>query len=111
MEKTYTKSAEQIVKELQTDQQKGLTAAEVENRLKKYGPNVLQEEKGKSAFQIFFSQFKSFLIIILFAASIISLVLGEALDAGLILAIVILNGVVGFIQEYKVEKTIAQLKK
>ncbi|MDP3973450.1 MAG: calcium-translocating P-type ATPase, PMCA-type [Candidatus Daviesbacteria bacterium] len=111
MEKAYLKSVEQTIQELQTDQQKGLTAQEAEKRLTKYGLNILQEEKGKSAFQIFFSQFRSFLIIILLIASSVSLILGETLDAALILAIVILNGIVGFIQEYRVEKTIKQLKK
>jgi len=111
MDKAYAKSVEQTIQELQTDQQKGLTAQEAEKRLTKYGPNILKVEKGKSVFQIFFSQFKSFLIIILLIASSISLILGETLDAALILAIVILNGIVGFIQEYKVEKTIKQLKK
>ncbi|OGE38025.1 calcium-translocating P-type ATPase, PMCA-type [Candidatus Daviesbacteria bacterium RIFCSPLOWO2_01_FULL_39_12] len=111
MEKAYTKPVEQIIQELQTDSEKGLTSQEAESRLKKYGPNVLKEEKGKSVLQIFFSQFTSFLILILLAASIVSLVLGETLDATLILAIVILNGIVGFIQEYRVEKTIESLKK
>lgn len=111
MEKAYTKSIEQVTKDLQTDPQKGLTTSEAENRLQKNGPNVLKEEKGKSALFILLSQFKSFLIVILIAASIVSFALGETLDAALILAIVILNGVVGFIQEYRVEKTIQQLKK
>jgi P-type Ca2+ transporter type 2C len=111
VERAFTKTVEDVVKELHTDSQKGLTSEEAENRFKKYGPNVLEEEKGKSVFEIFFSQFKSFLILILLAASLISLVLGETLDAALILAIVILNGIVGFIQEYRVEKTIKQLKK
>lgn len=111
MEKAYTKSVEEISKELQTNLESGLTSADAEKRLKKYGPNVLKEEKGKSAFSIFISQFKSFLIVILIAASLVSFGLGETLDAALIAAIVILNGIVGFIQEYKVERTIKQLKK
>lgn len=111
MGKAYLKSIDQIAGELRSDLQKGLTQDEVEIRLQKYGQNVLKEQKGKSAAFILLSQFRSFLIIILFFASIISFVLGEALDAALIMAIVVLNGVVGFIQEYRVEKTIQQLKK
>ncbi|MBI2040081.1 calcium-translocating P-type ATPase, PMCA-type [Candidatus Microgenomates bacterium] len=111
VENSYSQSVEEIIQKLQTDPQKGLTSAGAENRLQKYGPNVLKKEKGKSALFIFFSQFKSFLIVILITASLVSFALGETLDAALILAIVVLNGIVGFIQEFRVEKTIKQLKK
>ncbi len=111
MEKAFQKTAEEVSRELKTDLKKGLSSSEALNRLKKYGPNTIKEEGGKNPFAIFTSQFTSFLIIILFAASIISFALGETIDAALIMAIVILNGIVGFIQEYKVEKIIQQLKK
>lgn len=111
MDKAYTKTTEDIASQLQTDLKAGLTSDEAAQRLKKNGSNILKEEKSKSIIEIFLSQFKNFLIIILFAASAISFALGENLDALLILSIVILNGIVGFIQQYKVEKTIASLKK
>ena len=111
MEKAFQKSAEDLSKELNTDLKKGLSGQEASIRLTKYGPNILKEEGGKNIFVILLSQFKSFLIIILFAASAISFLLGHTLDAILIMAIVVINGVVGFIQEYRAEKTIAQLKK
>ncbi|MEK7617470.1 MAG: HAD-IC family P-type ATPase, partial [Patescibacteria group bacterium] len=111
MEKAYTKSADQVAQALQTDFKKGLSSQEALLRLKKYGPNVLKEAGGKNALVIFISQFTSFLIIILFIASAISFLLGHVLDAALIMVIVVLNGIVGFIQEYRVERTIAQLKK
>ena len=107
----YQKTAQEVAQELKTDLKNGLTSNEALNRLKTYGPNILKETGGKNIFLIFASQFTSFLIIILFLASGISFLLGHILDAALIMAIVLLNGVVGFIQEYRVEKTIQQLKK
>lgn len=111
MEKVYTKTAEQVTRDLKTDLKNGLSSDEAIRRLRHYGPNTLKEAGGKNAFFIFISQFTSFLIIILFAASAISFALGSILDASLIMAIVLLNGIVGFVQEYRVEKTIQQLKK
>lgn len=111
MEKAYQKSVEQISQELKTDPKNGLRSTDALNRFKQYGPNTLKETGGKSIFLIFVSQFTSFLIIILFAASAISFALGHTIDATLIMAIVVINGIVGFIQEYRVEKTIQSLKK
>ena len=111
MEKAYQKEAQEIVRELKTDLKKGLSSQEALVRIKQFGPNILKETGGKNIFLIFASQFTSFLIIILFIASAISFILGHTLDAGLIMVIVILNGIVGFIQEYRVERTIRQLKK
>ena len=111
MEKAYTKSIQEVSQELKTELKRGLSADEALHRLKTYGLNTLKETGGKSMFSILISQFTSFLIIILFIASFISFALGHVLDATLIMAIVVLNGIVGFIQEYRVEKTIQQLKK
>ncbi len=111
MEKVFSKSAEQVVSDLQTNIKNGLSSQEALNRLTKFGPNTLKEQGGKNALAIFISQFTSLLIIILFIASIISFALGHTLDASLIMTIVVLNGIVGFIQEYRVERTIRQLKK
>ncbi|MCK5660708.1 MAG: HAD-IC family P-type ATPase, partial [Methanosarcinales archaeon] len=88
----------------------GLTASEAEKRLARHGPNELIEEQKASPVKLFLSQFKSFLIIILIAASIVSAALGEIADATVIMIIVILSGVLGFIQEYRAEKSIAALK-
>jgi P-type Ca2+ transporter type 2C len=107
----YQQSALQIAQALQTDLKQGLTDEEARIRLQKYGPNILKATGGKNIFLIFLSQFTSFLIIILFIASAISFFLGETIDAILIMAIVVINGIVGFIQEVKVEKTIENLKK
>ena len=88
----------------------GLAAAEVARRLAADGPNTLAEGPRISPFQIFIGQFKSLIIWILIAAGVISGVLGEATDAVAILAIVVLNAVIGFYQEYSAEKSIAALK-
>lgn len=110
MEKAYLKTPEDLAKDLNTDLKNGLSQEEASVRLQKYGPNVLKAQKGKNPFILFFAQFKSFLIIILLAASFISILLGEKIDSILIFAIVLLNAIVGFIQEFRAEKAIEHLK-
>ena len=87
----------------------GLSAQEAAKRLAADGPNELKEGKRISPFQIFLGQFKSLIIWILIAAGVISGVLGEVVDAIAILAIVVLNAVIGFYQEFNAEKSIAAL--
>ena len=89
----------------------GLSAREAAQRLENSGPNELKEGKPISPLQIFLGQFKSLIIWILIAAGIISGLLGEVIDCLAILAIVVLNAVIGFYQEFKAEKSIAALKK
>jgi Ca2+-transporting ATPase len=84
---------------------------EAAQRLAADGPNELKEGKRISPLQIFLRQFKSLIIWILIAAGVISGVLGERVDAIAILAIVVLNAVIGFYQEFSAEKSIAALKK
>src|SRR3989304_6364891 len=111
MKEYYQLSLEEIQKDLHTDYVKGLSEVEAEKRLEKYGYNEIEEVKGVSALKIFLSQFKSFLILILFVALGISLFLKEYIDVLVIGVVVILNGVLGFIQEYRAEKSIEALKK
>ena len=89
----------------------GLNAAEAKTRLARFGPNALKAKRKQSALAMFFDQFKDFLIIVLIIAAVISAFLGETLDAAAILAIVLLNAVIGFAQEYRAEKAIEALKK
>lgn len=100
-----------LTQKLNTDLKKGLTVEEAETRLIKYGPNELKKTRGKSALLILFSQFTDLLVIILIIASIASFFLGEGVDAVMIIIIVIMNAIIGFIQEYRVEKAIEHLKK
>lgn len=89
----------------------GLTSQEAALRLAANGPNELKEGKPISLLQTFLGQFKSLIIWILIAAGVISGVLGEMVDCIAILAIVALNAIIGFYQEFKAEKSIAALKK
>jgi len=105
----HNRSAEEVLAHLGSAT--GLSAQEAAQRLAANGPNELEEGKRISPLQIFLGQFKSLIIWILIAAGVISGVLGERLDAIAILAIVILNAVIGFYQEFNAEKSIAALKK
>ena len=89
----------------------GLSVREAAQRFTANGPNELKEGKRTSPWQIFLGQFKSLIVWILIVAGIISGVLGEMVDAIAILAIVVLNAVIGFYQEHSAEKSIAALKK
>jgi Ca2+-transporting ATPase len=106
----YAKGLETIFSEFDTSKN-GLSTKEAANRLAKYGPNILKEIKKTNPFTIFINQFKSFIVGILTAAIIISLLIREYLDAAVIAIILILNAVLGFIQEYRAEKSIEALKK
>ncbi|MBU3159015.1 calcium-translocating P-type ATPase, PMCA-type [Clostridium frigoris] len=90
---------------------KGLTNADAESRLKKYGFNKLESKKKISALQIFISQFNDFITWILIVATVLSGLMGEKADAITIFIIVIMNGILGFIQEFKTEKSLEALSK
>jgi Ca2+-transporting ATPase len=89
----------------------GLSQLEAANRLDKNGLNELVTKKNKPAWVYFFDQFKDFMIIILIVAAVLSGILGDMVDTGVILIIVLLNALLGFSQEYKAEKSMAALKK
>ena len=98
-------------KELQTDFGKGLSVTEAEQRLQRNGKNALDEGKKKSILTIFLSQLNDPMIYILFIAIIISISLKEISDAIIIIAVVLLNGIIGTVQESKAEKALEALKK
>ena len=89
----------------------GLSNADAEVRLAKYGPNELEEKKKKPKWVLFLGQFNDLMILILMAAAIVAGLVGDLKDMVVILIIVILNAVVGFIQEYRAEKAVEALKK
>lgn len=89
----------------------GLTGVEAQKKLTEVGNNEIIAKPLQTPLQILFAQFTSILIILLIFASIASVFLGDVLDGIFILLIVILNGILGFVQEYKAEKAIAALKK
>jgi Ca2+-transporting ATPase len=107
--KCYAMPFEAVLKQLETSAN-GLSRAEAARRLETYGPNTLREEEKISPWMILFGQFKNFLIILLIAATVISLFLGETLDAIVIFAIVIASALLGFYQEFRAEKAMEALK-
>jgi Ca2+-transporting ATPase len=111
MDQWHAKTAAQAIAALRVDPSRGLDSAEVARRLQRYGPNRLAARKGKSLFRRVLEQFQDALIYILLAAAAISVLLGEASDAVIILAVVAINAVVGVIQESKAEKALEALKK
>ncbi|MFQ5648043.1 MAG: calcium-translocating P-type ATPase, SERCA-type, partial [Candidatus Aenigmatarchaeota archaeon] len=109
-QKWHTLGAQRVLKELETTKD-GLSKEEAGKRLEKFGPNQLARKKRIRPFVILARQFKSFLIAILFVAVLISFAIGHLTDALVILAILIANAVLGFVQEYRAEKALKALKK
>lgn len=95
---------------LQSPEQ-GLTSAEVESRQAEHGLNELVEKQRKSVWMMFLDQFKDFMILVLIAAAVVSGIIGEPADTIAITVIVLLNAILGFVQEYRAEKAMAALKK
>ena len=107
----YNITAEESAAALNSNIDTGLTLDEVKKHLAEFGPNQLQEKKKISGLEIFLEQFKDLIIWILIAAAIVSGFLQEWIDAAAIVAIVIVNAILGFVQEYRAEKSLAALKK
>ena len=113
----YCEYPETIVQSLESNTIEGLSSSQVKERTEKYGPNKLQEKKKKTWMQRFFEQFKDAMIVILIIASIISFVIAcieknpnEFFEPALILLIVVLNAIMGVMQESKAEKALDALK-
>ena len=106
----YQQKADLVLQSLDTTA-KGLTQAEAQKRLTIYGYNALQEKKKVPAWMLFLHQFKDFMILILAAAAILSGIMGDLTETIIILIIILLNAIVGFIQEYRAEKAMEALKK
>ncbi len=107
----HSLTAGEAVAALGSDPERGLGSADVRSRLETYGPNELRQEEKASPLSLFLEQFKNLLIIILLVAVVLSVAVGEVIDAVMIGAIVILSAVLGFIQEYKAERALEALKK
>lgn len=107
----YTKKTAEVVAELNTNPNTGLSESEVKKRLELYGPNEFTKQKKKSILKLFFEQINSILIYILIAAALISFAVSEISDAVIILIVILLNAVIGVVQEAKAEKALDELKK
>ena len=108
--KWYQREVEDILRKLETSV-KGLTEAEAADRIQKYGPNKLAEEGQISRLKLLLHQFTSPLIYILMIAAVVTFFLQEYKDTGVIVAVILLNAVIGYSQELKAEKNVRALKK
>jgi Ca2+-transporting ATPase len=103
-------STEETLRELESDAQKGLSSTEVKARQTRYGANVLIEKPKRSLLRMLMGQFADFMILILIGAAVISGMIGDIKDTIAIIVIIVLNAVIGFVQEFRAERAMAALK-
>ncbi|KAA0547995.1 calcium-translocating P-type ATPase, SERCA-type [Bacillus sp. BGMRC 2118] len=108
--KWYEMKSEDVERHVNTDYDQGLTSKEVKSRIEKFGYNELEEAEKPNMLLLFLEQFKDFMVLVLLAATLVSGLLGEYIDAIAIIAIVIINAFLGFFQERKAEKSLQALK-
>ena len=107
----HSKSQEDIVREYQSDPEKGLTSEEATLRLTAFGRNAISEEKKKSLWLIFLSQFTNVLVYLLIIAAGLSFFFKEWLDGSAILVVIVINAIIGFYMEYQADRSMEALKK
>ena len=107
----HTLEPEEVLENLEVPLETGLSSAEVAERLEKYGPNELVEKAGRTIWQKLWEQINSFVIWLLIGAAFISAILGDWVEAGAIMLIVVLNAIMGIVQESRAEASLAALKK
>jgi P-type Ca2+ transporter type 2C len=107
----HTLSTSEVAEQQSVDITCGLGEEETKHRQQRYGPNAILTKEGRGAWHILLQQFSDFMIIVLILAAIVSGLVGEPQDAIAIVVIVILNAVIGFVQDYRAEKALAALKK
>ena len=108
---SHAKSIQESLDRFDVRAEQGLTRQEAQERLQKFGPNELTERPRPGFFALLWDQFNNYLVIILIIAALVSLALGEYVDSIAIMFIVVLNAVVGVVQESKAEQALAALKK
>src|SRR6478609_1961469 len=106
----YAMPVDEVVKTLATGTEKGLSATEASSRLEKYGPNRLPEGKKRGPFVRFISQFNNILVFVLLGAGFIKLMLNLWVDASIIFGVVILNALLGFVQEGRAEQALESIR-
>jgi len=109
MSSYYDRDMEAVYRALESSAE-GLAATEAAARLIRYGPNVTADKERLSAWMLFWRQFANFMSLVLIATAIISAAIGEIMDTIIIVAIILLNAVVGFIQEYRAGRALETLK-
>jgi len=108
---SYRKNAYEVLKELKSDANKGLSTQEAARRRRELGANELKKQKKKSIFGLFFEQFHYPMVMILIVGAAVSFFLHEMMDAAIILFVIVMNAIIGVIQEFKAEKAIDALEK
>jgi len=111
VEAWHTLAIDVTARHLRTDGTRGLTNDEAALRLKRVGANRLEQARGRTPFAILLDQFKSLLVLLLFAAAGIAFATGEPLEAGAILVVVVLNATIGVLTEWKAQRTLTALQK
>lgn len=106
----HHENIDRVIEELDSSLH-GISSETALRRLERYGPNKLREKKKKTLLMIFLDQFMDFMILVLIAAAVISGFIGEISDTITIVLIVLLNAIIGFVQEYRAEKAMAALQK
>lgn len=107
----YSLEMQEVSSKLNTDLEKGISSELAKERLKTYGYNELTGKSGPTIWQMLLSQFQDFLVLILIGASLVSALIGEVTDSLVIILIVILNAVLGVVQEFRANKALEALKK
>lgn len=107
----HAREAHDVFRALATSPQDGLTSAEAVRRLEAHGPNELREAPRPTFWRMLLDQFDNFIVIILILAALVSALLGDYVEAGAILAIVLLNAILGVVQEQRAEEALAALRR
>ena len=107
----YRKNIQEVIQDLESDLEKGLTQEEAKRRLESGGKNELLKQKKETVLQMFIEQFQDPMVIILIVGAIVSIFLKEYIDASIILIVIVLNAIIGVVQEFKAEKAIDALEK
>jgi len=103
--------AASALRRLGSDAARGLTEGEAAERLRQHGPNAIPEQSGHGPWRTLLAQFSNFMTLILIAAAVIAALIGEAVDSIAIITIIVLNAIVGFVQEYRAARTLASLRR
>lgn len=110
LKKPYAMEVAEVAEALASDPQQGLSEAEAAERLERFGANQLPEQKKPSSLKRFLLQFNDILIYVLLAAAVLTAALGHWIDTAVILAVVVINALIGFIQEGKAEKALDSIR-
>ena len=106
----HTLPAEEVSRRVDTEPEHGLSGAEAARRLERYGPNALTEKAARSVLAILVDQFKSLIVVLLVAATAVAVALDEGIEAAAIVAVIILNALIGFLTEWKAEEALTALR-